>query len=83
LARDGALVDGAADFKPFSLALMPELEQDDFDALLNLDAIVDKGAWSFDDGGVHGFTVDMDWLGASTSTDPSRAFDAPSTSILS
>jgi hypothetical protein len=67
--RDG-LADGlagaGADFKPYlsMLGIAPELEQDDFDALLNLDAIVDRGAWSFDDGGVHGFTVDMDWLGA-------------------
>ena len=42
------------DFKLYSTAVMPEFD-DDFDALLNLDAV-------FDDGGVHGFTVDMDWL---------------------
>jgi hypothetical protein len=66
-AGDGLAAGIAVDFKPYSsmLSIMPELEQDDFDALLNLDAIVDRGAWSFDDGGVHGFTVDMDWLGAS------------------
>lgn len=49
----------------FGSAMMPELEQDDFEALLDLDGLGEKGAWSFDDGGVHGFTHDMDWLGAS------------------
>jgi hypothetical protein len=49
------------DLKLYSNATMPEFSQDEFDALLNLDA---DGGWSFDDGGVHGFTVDMDWLGA-------------------
>jgi hypothetical protein len=54
------------DFRLFSTAVMPEFEQDEFDALLNFDAAAD-GSWNFDDGGVHGFTVDMDWLAASTS----------------
>lgn len=51
----------------YGTTIMPELEQDDFDALLNFDEMGEKGAWSFDDGGVHGFTHDMDWLGASSS----------------
>jgi hypothetical protein len=55
------------DFRLFSTAVMPELEQDDFDALLNFDAAAD-GSWNFDDGGIHGFTVDMDWLGAAPSS---------------
>jgi Fungal specific transcription factor domain len=50
----------------FGSAMMPELEQDDFEALLDLDGLIERGAWSFDDGGVHGFTHDMDWLGASS-----------------
>jgi hypothetical protein len=54
------------DFRLFSTAVMPDFEQNEFDALLNFDAVVGQageGAWSFDDGGVHGFTVDMDWFG--------------------
>jgi hypothetical protein len=57
----------ADDFRLFSTAVMPEFEQDEFDALLNFDAAAD-GSWNFDDGGVHGFTVDMDWLAASSSS---------------
>jgi hypothetical protein len=52
-----------AELRLFSSAVMPEFEHDEFEALLNLDAI-ESGTWGFDDGGVHGFTVDMDWLGA-------------------
>jgi len=44
--------------------MMPELGQDDFEALLDLDSMGEKGAWSFDDGGIHGFTRDMDWFSA-------------------
>lgn len=54
------------DFRLFSTAVMPDFEPNEFDALLNFDAVVGQageGAWSFDDGGVHGFTVDMDWFG--------------------
>jgi hypothetical protein len=54
------------DFRLFSTAVMPDFEQNEFDALLNFDAVIGQageGAWSFDDGGVHGFTVDMDWFG--------------------
>ncbi|KAE9979715.1 hypothetical protein BLS_009528 [Venturia inaequalis] len=54
------------DFRLFSTAVMPDFEPTEFDALLNFDAVVGQageGAWSFDDGGVHGFTVDMDWFG--------------------
>jgi hypothetical protein len=54
------------DFRLFSTSVMPDFEQNEFDALLNFDAAVGQageGAWSFDDGGVHGFTVDMDWFG--------------------
>jgi len=54
------------DFRLFSTAVMPEFEQDEFDALLNFDAVGGDGSWNFDDGGVHGFTVDMDWLGTSS-----------------
>jgi hypothetical protein len=62
----GLTVLNSNNFKSYSLAVIPEFEQDDFDTLLNLDAMAENGAWSFDDGGIHGFTVDMDWLGAST-----------------
>jgi hypothetical protein len=55
------------DFRLFSTSVIPEFEQDEFDALLNFDAAAD-GSWNFDDGGVHGFTVDMDWLAASSSS---------------
>lgn len=55
-----------SNFKSYSLSVIPEFEQDDFDTLLNLDAMAETGSWSFDDGGIHGFTTDMglDWLGA-------------------
>ncbi|TLD34432.1 ATP-dependent RNA helicase [Venturia nashicola] len=56
------------DFRLFSTAVMPDFEPNEFDAILNFDAVVGQvgeGAWSFDDGGVHGFTVDMDWFGYS------------------
>ncbi|KAF2428600.1 hypothetical protein EJ08DRAFT_650981 [Tothia fuscella] len=62
-----ATITKAEDFRLFSTAVMPDFEQDDFDALLNFDAAAD-GSWNFDDGGIHGFTVDMDWLGASSSS---------------
>ncbi|KAF2401407.1 hypothetical protein EJ06DRAFT_391149 [Trichodelitschia bisporula] len=51
------------EYRLFSTTVLPEFEQDEFDALLNFDAVGDP-SWNFDDGGVHGFTVDMDWLGA-------------------
>lgn len=57
------------DFRLFSTSIMTDFESNEFDALLNFDAAVGQGgegAWSFDDGGVHGFTVDMDWLGYSS-----------------
>lgn len=50
--------------------MVPDYQQDDFDSLMNLDAFGNDQAnggeslFSFDDGGCHGFTVDMDWLGA-------------------
>ncbi|KAF2667475.1 hypothetical protein BT63DRAFT_374859 [Microthyrium microscopicum] len=45
-----------ADLKLFSASVMPEFHvQDEFDALLDLDAVGD-GTWSFDDGGI---TSDM------------------------
>jgi len=57
----------ADEFKLISTAVLPEFEQDEFDALLNFDAMAAGGdaSWNFDDGGIHGFTVDMDWLGGS------------------
>jgi hypothetical protein len=45
-----------------------ELGHDDFEALMHMENVVDKESWSFDDGGIHGFTHDMDWLGR-TGTD--------------
>jgi hypothetical protein len=63
---DSLIISNNNNFKSYSLAVIPEFEQDDFDTLLNLDAMAENGAWSFDDGGIHGFTVDMDWLGAAT-----------------
>jgi hypothetical protein len=65
----------ADDFRLFSTAVMPEFEQDEFDALLNFAAAAD-GSWNFDDGGVHGFTVDMDWLAASSSSAGAAAASA-------
>ena len=59
------------DFRLFSTNGMPSFEQDEFDALLNFDAVLGQGqhggegGWNFDDGGVHGFTADMDWFGYS------------------
>jgi hypothetical protein len=64
--EDAAEATKADDFRLFSTSVMPEFEQDEFDALLNFDAAAD-GSWNFDDGGVHGFTVDMDWLAATSS----------------
>jgi hypothetical protein len=64
----GVSVMGDEEFKMFSTAVLPEFETDDFEALLNLDAVGGEGGWSFDDGGVHGFTVDMDWLRPGTET---------------
>ena len=63
----GAFINNQTDdFRHFSTAVIPEFEQDEFDALLNFDAMAAGGdaAWNFDDGGVHGFTVDMDWIGS-------------------
>jgi hypothetical protein len=55
------------DFRsPFGM--MPELEQNGFEALLDFENLGEKGVWSFDDGGVHGFTHDMDWIGGANGT---------------
>jgi len=65
------------DFRLFSTAVMPDFEQNEFDALLNFDAVVGQnggeGAWSFDDGGIHGFTVDMDWFGYASNGTAARS----------
>jgi Fungal specific transcription factor domain len=44
--------------------------EEDFDALVDLEGVLASsnveglgGGWNFDDGGVHGFTIDMDWFG--------------------
>jgi Fungal specific transcription factor domain len=52
---------GMGDLNNFNNPLVPEFEQDDFDALLNMDAVGGE-MFSFNDGAMHGFTIDMDWL---------------------
>jgi len=61
LDADGLAGAGLADGLDKFDSLLPDFEQDNFDALLNLDAMVGGGAgdgWSFEDG----FGSDADWL---------------------
>lgn len=58
---------GEDEFKLFSTSVLQEFEQDDFDALLNMDAMLGQNAgegmsWGFDDG--FGGVGDMEWLGS-------------------
>ena len=61
LEADGLAGAGFVDGLDKFDSLLPDFEQDNFDALLNLDAMVGGGAgdgWSFEDG----FGSDADWL---------------------
>jgi hypothetical protein len=59
-----ALMNNADAFAFTSAAMIPDFDQDDFDTLLNFDAMAagEDSSWNFDDG----FKMDMNWLGTGT-----------------
>jgi len=63
--------------------------EEDFDALVDLDGVLASsnveglgGGWNFDDGGVHGFTVDMDWMGMHSSAKTPRVTESANDNML-
>jgi len=60
-----ALMNNTDAFAFASTAMIPDFDQDDFDTLLNFDAMAagEDSSWNFEDG----FKMDMNWLGPGTS----------------
>jgi hypothetical protein len=56
-----ALMNNTDAFSFSSTAMIPDFDQDDFDTLLNFDAMAagEDSSWNFEDG----FKMDMNWLG--------------------
>jgi hypothetical protein len=64
-ASTAALMNNTDAFTFASTAMIPDFDQDDFDTLLNFDAMAAGEDWNFEDG----FKMDMNWLGPANDHD--------------